>query len=140
MLSSIVENQIKFYAILWLLLLHPAWAEKKVDFNQDVRPILSDKCYFCHGPDAGDIQGDLQLHTFEHATSDRAGAGAAIVPGNVEKSLLWQRISRTDMEEIMPPQKRHMPLTETEKQTLKTWIEEGAEYDKHWSFNHSLKR
>ena len=44
------------------------------------------------------------------------------------------------MEEIMPPQKRHMPLTETEKQTLKTWIEEGAEYDKHWSFNHSLKR
>jgi len=124
----------KLYAILWLLLLHPAWAEKKVDFNQEVRPILSDKCYFCHGPDAGDIQGDLQLHTFEHATSDRGGAGGAIVPGNVEKSLLWHRITSTDTEKIMPPQKRHMALTETEKQTLKTWIEQGAEYDKHWSF------
>lgn len=124
----------KFHVTFFLLFIPTVWADQKVSFNQEVRPILSDKCYFCHGPDAKDIKGDLQLHTFQHATSDRNGEGAAIVPGNVKKSLLWQRITSKDKDTVMPPPDQHKALTPKEIQTLKRWIEQGAEYDKHWAF------
>lgn len=109
-------------------------AEEKIRFNKDVRPILSEKCYFCHGPDAAEIKGKLQLHTLAHATSDRDGDGAAIVPGNLKKSLLWARITTEDEEKIMPPPERHAKLTEKEVETVRRWIEQGAEYEKHWAF------
>ncbi len=109
-------------------------AEEKVSFNMQIRPILSEKCYFCHGPDKAEIKGKLQLHTFEHATSDRDGDGAAIVPGKVEDSLLWERITSTDPDEVMPPPKSHMTVTPEEQKLIKAWIEQGAEYEGLWSF------
>ena len=113
---------------IFTLVLNIGLAEKKVSFNQHIRPILSDKCYFCHGPDAEDIKGDLQLHTFENATSDRNGSGPALVPGKTGKSLLWKRITTKNEDEIMPPLERHMALTKVEVDLIKRWIEQGAEY------------
>lgn len=108
-------------------------ASTPISFDADVRPILSDRCYFCHGPDATDIQGDLQLHTFEHATSDRDGFGPAIVPGKPEESLMWKRISSKKARYVMPPSSSHIPLDESELAVIKQWIEEGAAYEGLWS-------
>jgi hypothetical protein len=120
--------------ILSLVVALSAQAQEKISFDQQVRPILSDKCFFCHGPDKADIKADLQLHTFETATSDRNGDGAAIVPGKPEESLLWHRVTSTDPDEVMPPPKRHMAITKKEAAILRQWIEEGAEYQQLWSF------
>jgi hypothetical protein len=128
----------KFLLLLLLCLnvlsLNAVVADDTVRFNKHIRPILSDKCYFCHGPDAAEIKGKLQLHTLELATSDRDGEGAAIVPGNLGKSLLWARITTEDEEKIMPPPERHSKLTEKEVETVRKWIEAGAEYESLWSF------
>jgi len=119
-----------FIALGWV-----GWvsASTPISFDADVRPILSDRCYFCHGPDAEDIQGDLQLHTFEHATSDRDGFGPAIVPGKPEESLMWKRISSKKARYVMPPSSSHIPLNEDELAVIKQWIEEGAAYEGLWS-------
>ena len=121
---------------------------EKISFNKDIRPILSDKCYFCHGPDATDIKGKLQLHSFEKATSERVYKSRsgktrtldpAIIPGDVENSIVWERIITDDEDDIMPPLKSHKHLTDSEKQLIKRWIEAGAEYDTHWSFKELTK-
>ena len=104
-----------------------------IEFNRDVRPILSDKCFACHGFDSKNRQADLRLDTLEGAT-DIARGDAAIVPGNLDKSLLWKRIQETDPELIMPPPESHKTLNDHEKQILKRWIEEGAVYQKHWAY------
>ena len=124
----------KLAFLITIALISGLVAEENISFNKHIRPILSDKCYFCHGPDAADIKGKLQLHTLEHATSDRDGEGPAIVPGNLKKSLLWARVTTEDEEKIMPPPERHSKLTKNELETLKKWIESGAEYEPLWSF------
>ncbi len=109
-----------------------------VDFSREVRPILSDRCFACHGPDAEarKLNGNdkLALDSFEGATVDLGGY-AAVVPGDVEKSVLLRRINAHDAKEIMPPANSSMkPLTDAEKDILKRWIEEGAKYQKHWAY------
>ena len=130
---GIIPHHMKVFLLTFLLCLNALAAEDKISFNKHIRPILSDKCYFCHGPDAADIKGKLQLHSLELATSDRDGEGAAIVPGNVEKSLLWHRITSNDPEEVMPPPERHTALSAKEIETMRKWIEQGAKYEKLWS-------
>lgn len=98
-----------------------------VDFNRDVRPILSDKCYHCHGPDAQAREAGLRLDRRETALH-------VIVPGQPEASLLHQRIVAVDRDERMPPREAPKQLTEREIDTLRRWIEEGAEFAVHWSF------
>lgn len=106
----------------------------KVEFNRDVRPILSENCYACHGFDPKHREADLRLDTFEGATEDRDGS-RGIVPGDVAKSDAWQRIISDDKDEVMPPPKSHKPpLTAKQREILKTWIEQGAKYERHWSF------
>ncbi len=107
---------------------------EKLSFNTHVRPILSDKCFACHGFDSKKRQADLRLDTVEGATTAAEGKAAAIVPGQVEKSELWLRINATDASEIMPPPTSHKALTPDEKEILKRWIEQGAVYQKHWAF------
>jgi hypothetical protein len=119
-------------------------AKDEVSFNKDVRPILADRCYHCHGPDAQEIKGKLQLHTFEHATGERVyktksgkerRRDAAIIPGRPDESIVWERISTDDEDEIMPPlDSVAKQLTDDEKAILKKWIEQGAKYEKHWAF------
>jgi hypothetical protein len=101
----------------------------EISYNRDVRPILSDNCFACHGFDPKNRKADLRLDTFEGATSD-----GAIVPGDVAKSEVWSRIITGDEDEIMPPPKSHKTLTAAQKNTLKRWIESGAKYETHWSF------
>ena len=107
--------------------------EHVLAFNRDIRPILADKCFACHGQDVKKREADLRLDTFEGATTD-LGGGQAIAPGDLANSELWRRINSTDEDEVMPPPASHKSLTEAEKSFLKQWIEQGAPYQKHWAF------
>ena len=105
-------------------------APAKVKFNRDVRPILSDKCFFCHGPDPKKREADLRLDE-----RDAAIEAKAFVPGKADMSELIQRILTTDADDHMPPAKSKLgDLTAEETAILKQWINEGAEYEAHWSF------
>jgi len=107
-----------------------------VQFNRDVRPVLSDKCFACHGFDAKKRKAKLRLDVAEGdlgAFADREN-GPAITPGSLDKSQLWARINSKDPDEVMPPGESHKTLSEKEKQTLRRWIEQGAKYQQHWSF------
>lgn len=109
---------------------------KKVDFNQHVKPILSDKCYLCHGPDAGNIKGGLQLNTAELAYSELSENPGkfAITPKKLEESEFFHRIMSDDPNMVMPVPSSHLSLSDYEKAILIKWIEDGAEYKDHWAF------
>jgi hypothetical protein len=109
-----------------------AWAET-ISFNREIRPILSDNCFACHGFDPKHREAGLRLDTREGATADNDGV-IAIVPGDLKKSALWERIHSTDEDEVMPPPKTHKTITKEQKEKLRLWIEQGAPYEKHWSF------
>jgi hypothetical protein len=105
-----------------------------ISFGRDVRPILSQHCFKCHGPDVARAAGGLRLDSFAGATAD-LGEGAAIVPGNPAKSLLLSKVSESDPAMRMPPPDAGVtPLSADEVATLRSWISQGAHYDKHWSF------
>jgi hypothetical protein len=106
----------------------------KLDFNKDVRPILSDRCFACHGPDSGTRKAGLRLDTPEGAYAALRGGGHAIVPGDLDASEAAKRIKSSDPDEVMPPPELKRPLTDAERATLLRWIEEGAEYRPHWAF------
>ena len=117
-------------AILW------PWSgisEERLTFNRDIRPIFSNACFACHGFDAKERKANLRLDTAEGARADLGGY-AAIVAGDPGKSEVWLRILSEDEDEVMPPPEHHKPLTSTEKETIRRWIEQGAEYQQHWSF------
>ncbi len=108
----------------------------KVDFNRDIRPILSNRCHKCHGPDEKQRKGGtegLRLDVREQAIADLGGY-AAIVPGDLEKSAMVQRITAADVDERMPPREAGKPLTAREIDLLKRWVEQGAPYAQHWSY------
>lgn len=115
--------------LLCLLVAPVAAATGKPGYNRDVRPILSDKCFQCHGPDSGHRKGDLRLDVREEAIKAKA-----IVPGDLKKSALMRHIHETDPKEVMPPPDFPRQLTVDEKETLAPWIESGAEYEPHWAF------
>ncbi len=102
-------------------------------FNRDIRPILSDKCFACHGFDPKTREADRRLDNAEGAYADLDGV-RAIVPGDLVKSESWVRIISDDKDEVMPPPKSHKTLTAAEKETIKRWIEQGARYQNHWAF------
>ncbi len=109
---------------------HSAAGDDQVSFNRDVRPILSDKCYFCHGPDAAQRKAELRLDV-----RDVAVAAGAINPASPVESELLRRIASSDPDVQMPPPSAKLGrLTETEAAMLRMWIEHGAEYEGHWSF------
>jgi hypothetical protein len=104
-----------------------------VSFNRDIRPILSDRCFKCHGPDAKNQKSEFRLDTREHATADLGDGFFGIVPGNLEKSDLHWRIWEDFEEDKMPPPDSNLSLTDEERKLLDRWIEQGAPYDTHWS-------
>ena len=104
-----------------------------VDFNRDVRPILSAKCFACHGFDQKSRQADLRLDLATEALATRDGV-TPFKPGDLAGSAVWQRISSNDPEQIMPPVDSNLKLTDQEKTQIKNWILQGAKYAKHWSF------
>jgi hypothetical protein len=120
-------------ALAWFLSASGASAAT-VSFNRDVRPILSDNCFYCHGPDASHRQADLRLDI-----RDDAVTAGAIVPGKPAESTLVSRINSTDSDELMPPPESHKKLDAKQKELLARWIEEGAEYQKHWAYEKPVK-
>ena len=115
-----------------------AYAAGKLDFNRDVRPILSDNCFACHGFDAKKRKADLRLDTPEGAYTAIDGT-YPIKPGDAQASTIIQRALSTDEDEVMPPPETHKKLTSAQIDLLKRWINEGAEYKKHWSFEPPVK-
>src|SRR5437867_1029516 len=102
---------------------------EKISYNRDIRPVLSDKCFFCHGPDANKRKGKLRLDIREEALAKKA-----FVPGKAEESELVRRIFTTDADDQMPPPASHRTLTEAQKQLLRAWIAQGAKYERHWAY------
>ena len=106
-----------------------AGQDRTLSFNRDIRPILSENCYYCHGFDPSHREADLRLDTLEGALEAKA-----IVPGKPEESEIIRRIFSTDPDEVMPVPKSHRTLTAAQKETLKTWVAQGAKYEPHWAF------
>jgi hypothetical protein len=126
---------------LLLLLIFPvlAPAAEKIVFNRDIRPILSDKCFHCHGPDEKERKSGLRLDVRDAALKPAESGAIAIVPGTPKLSELIARCLTTDEEDLMPPSKMGKPLTEREKALLQQWVAEGAEYQGHWAFISPVK-
>src|SRR5215471_15065277 len=107
----------------------PGQSRRGLEYNRDIRPILSENCFACHGPDKASRKAGLRLDRREEAVD-----AGAIVPGDADKSALVERIFAQDPKERMPPAKSGHQLTEAQKQTLRRWIADGAAYQPHWSF------
>ena len=120
------------FALLMTMALQTPAAER-LSFDRDIRPILSDKCYACHGPDPAQRQAELRLDTKEGAFSAPSGY-PIIVPGEPENSELVARITHADVEQRMPPQSSNRQPTQEQVNTLIRWIAEGAEWEEHWVY------
>ncbi len=110
-----------------------AFSAEKIAFNRDIRPIFSDICFTCHGPDVSKMKGGLRLDSKEAAMKG-GESGAAIVPGKPEESEVFKRLTTHDAEDIMPPKKFGKTLSAEQIETVRRWIAEGAEYQGHWAF------
>lgn len=108
----------------------------RIDFNRHIKPILSDRCFACHGPDKNKLKAGLRLDLAASAYADlpENPGRRAIIPGNAGKSELVRRILSTDPEYRMPEPESHLTLTDQEKALLVKWVEQGAEYKPHWAF------
>ena len=132
---------IKAFSLPFMILffcLSVSGKEKKINFDRDIRPILSDNCFHCHGPDAKNRKAKLQLNTFELATAERK-RGAAIIPGNAKASDIIKRMITADEDDVMPPADSNRHVTKEQIELLKQWINEGAEYSEHWAFINAKK-
>src|SRR5437867_8814514 len=121
-------------AVVMLVCCHHAFAaQKDLDFNRDIRPILSDHCYACHGPDENKRKAGLRFDRPEEALKTLKSGNRAIVPGDVEKSTLVQRLTSRDPDEAMPPPDEGKPLRAEQVELLIRWVKEGAQRKNHWS-------
>jgi hypothetical protein len=127
------QRRIGLLAILGLVLPGVAHSQDPISFNRDIRPILSDNCFFCHGPDNNKREADLRLDTLEglHGTDGKPGA---IVPGKPDASMLVQRILADDPAEHMPPANSGKKLSADQIELLKRWVAQGGRYEGHWAF------
>ena len=109
----------------------PLLADERVDFNRDIRPLLSDRCFACHGPDENTREADLRLDIAEGVVQ---GDSTVVQANDLEASELYQRIISDDVDIVMPPPSTNKPLSESEKDLLKKWIEQGAAWETHWAY------
>lgn len=133
------ENSIRLLPVLAaaVAFLADGAAGQEVSFNHEVRPIISDRCFACHGPDAHERKGDLRLDQADGVDGAyRTHKGStAITPGSLEESELWNRITTTDEDDVMPPPDSHKKvLSKSEQDIIKRWILKGAPYEKFWAF------
>jgi len=109
-------------------------AESDLRFNRDVKPILAENCLSCHGPDPGSRKGGIRLDTKEGLFGKNKKDQAVVVPGHPGQSELWRRLVTTDEDDLMPPKESHKVLSDSQKTTIKRWIELGASWQPHWAF------
>jgi hypothetical protein len=126
-------------SLIVMLLPAAACAADPIDFNRDVRPILSDKCFACHGPDEKHRAAKLRLDVEKDAKADRDGTHA-VVPGKPGESELVAKITAKDPSDRMPPKKANKPLTPAEIETLTRWVKEGAKWSAPWAYVAPVKR
>ncbi len=114
---------------------------ERISYNFDVKPILSDKCYTCHGPDPKSVQGEFRLDVSDHwyRISEEDPNKQIIFPGQLSKSELVDRIHSIRASHLMPPPESNLELTQREKKIIEKWIEQGAKWDNHWAYNPPLK-
>ena len=105
-----------------------------VDFESQIKPLLSDRCFTCHGPDENSRKADLHLYSREGAMSKLDENLAIIMPGKPEASLLYKRLITDDPDELMPPPESNLALSTKEKELIRRWIIEGADWKEHWAF------
>ena len=108
-------------------------AEEPIRFNRDIRPIIAEHCYHCHGPDPSSRKAGLRFDREESLFAARGDEVATVVRGKPDESPLYQRISSADPDEIMPPEKAHKPLSKEQIARIRRWIAEGAQWEPHWS-------
>ncbi len=120
-------------ALVFLALTTLSAADQPVNFSLQIRPLLSEKCFSCHGPDAAHREAKLRLDDESSAKAERKG-GAAIVPGNAAASQVWKRITTSDADDVMPPPKTHRLLSAAQKELIRRWIADGAPWGRHWAF------
>lgn len=123
----------KWLLLLLFAILPPVHADK-IDFNHQIKPILSDRCFVCHGPDEKSRKAKLRLDTRDGAYKTLEDGKAIIKPGNASASELLRRITTTDQDDLMPPPDSNLSLAAEEKNLLKQWIDQGAEWQEHWAF------
>jgi hypothetical protein len=109
-------------------------ADGPVRFNRDIRPIMSDTCFRCHGPDKSSRMAGMRLDIRDEALKPTKSGAIPIVPGDPDKSAIVQRVFAANPGKIMPPKYAHKDLTDAQKQTIRRWVAEGAVYEGHWSF------
>ena len=109
-------------------------ATGSINYNRDIRPILSENCFTCHGPDSASRKGGLRLDHFDDAIAPREKSKPAIVPGKPDDSELIHRIFAEDVDDRMPPARTKKVLQDSQKALLKKWIASGAQYQAHWSY------
>src|SRR5688572_20371622 len=113
-------------------------ASGKVDFTRDIRPILSDSCFHCHGPDESTRKAKMRLDTKEGALAERKGR-FPVIPGKPDESEIIKRIFSDDPDEQMPPPDYARQLSAAHKQKIKQWISEGAAWQEHWAFQKPVR-
>src|SRR5580704_8917754 len=111
-----------------------AAADAPIRFNRDIRPIMSDTCFRCHGPDQRARMAGLRLDIRDEALRKTKTGATPIVPGAPDQSAIVERVFASNPAKIMPPQYAHKELTAAQKETIRRWVAEGAVYEKHWSY------
>ncbi|MCB1210832.1 MAG: DUF1549 domain-containing protein, partial [Verrucomicrobiales bacterium] len=131
---------VPFISVALVLLVSAAGADAAtpINFSKQIRPILSENCFFCHGPDEKKREADLRLDDEASAKANHDGV-TAVVPGHPERSALIERILSTDPDEVMPPPKQHKTIPPQQVALLKEWILQGAQWGKHWSYEQVVR-
>jgi mono/diheme cytochrome c family protein len=129
-----MRGALAFVGILFALALPAAAADSPVDFNRDVRPILSQHCFKCHGPDDGKREAGVRLDLRESAVAKAESGAAIIVPGQPNASELVRRVESADPDLVMPPPSTNHTLNPQQKRILREWVASGAEYQLHWAY------
>ncbi|MBI4903238.1 MAG: PSD1 domain-containing protein [Acidobacteria bacterium] len=120
--------------VLFLAFLSAPPAAAAVSFNRDIRPIMSDTCFRCHGPDRSSRMAGLRLDLRDEAIKKTASGVTPIVPGKPEESAIVQRVFSTNAARVMPPKAAHKDLTDKQKTVIRQWVAEGANYEGHWAY------
>src|SRR5262245_45049059 len=112
-----------------LVTLSPCYGKEKLEYNRDIRPILAENCFACHGPDKAARKAHLRIDIRQEVIE-----AGLIVPGKPDESPLLDRVFTKARARMMPPAGSHKKLTEAQKKTLEAWVAQGAEYQDHWAF------
>ena len=134
----LLVSRMTFRSSVFFLLLWPSAAKAApvvpVSFNRDIRPLMSNTCFHCHGPDASHRKAKLRLDIREEALKPGKSGELPIVPGKPDESEIMKRIFSADEDELMPPPEEHKPFTQEQKEIFRRWVAEGAVYEPHWAY------